>query len=143
MLVRLAICLIVALTLAALAGTPAPAERSASGDRVLVDYRRLGGLAGRSDHLVLRRDGHAWLRTGSGSRRVLVGERTRSRLVRALRRARFAQLKPSYAPPHPVADALTHTIAYRRHTVRAVDTAIPPRLRPVIEILDRIVDGRS
>ena len=144
-----ALC-IACLACAALLGlcSPAQAATTRSGTlhatvidnhRVLVKYRRSGGLAGDSVRLVVARNGNARLATPSGSRRTALNRKLQSRLTRTLRRAHFARLKPSYQPATPVPDAFTHTVTHHGHTVRAVDTAAPRRLQAVIDILNRII----
>lgn len=132
--------LVVALTVGALAPAPAFGYRATAGHRMLVDYIRDGGLAGRTDHLVVTEDGHARLTTYFGTRRGRLDRATRTRLVQALRRAGFAHLKPIYEPPPGTADYFTYTVSHNGHTVRTADGVVPPRLQPVINILDGVID---
>lgn len=59
--------------------------------------------------------------------------------MRALSNADFACLKSHYEPPHPIPDAFTYVISHAGHTVQAVDTAVPPRLQTLIDVINQIV----
>lgn len=135
---RTAIALVAALVIGAVAALAALGCSAAGHQAALVKYRRSGGLAGGYTQLIVEKGEKARLTTGSGTRRGLLGPKTRARLRRALRRAHFARLSPSYEPAAPVPDAFTHKITHAGHTVRAVDTAVPSRLQAVIDILNRI-----
>jgi Emfourin len=111
--------------------------------QVLVNYRRSGGLGGGNAHLIVTQGGNARLTTQSGTRRTSLSPKIRARLTQALRKAHFAHLNPIYEPAAPPPDAFTYTITHACRTVRAVDTAVPSRLRAVIGILDQIVTQLS
>ena len=106
---------------------------------VLVDYVRSGGIAGLEDHLSVTRRGVATIaRRGSPARTVLVAPERMRELVSALEKANFPRLKPEYRPRHPISDAFHYSVTYEGRTVRAVDTAVPPALEPVLEALNGI-----
>ena len=140
---RIAIALIVALTVGAMTATSALGCSTANGHRALVNYRRSGGLGGANAHLIVTQRGQARLTTPSVTRRAVLSPTIQKRLVGALRKAHFAHLKPAYEPPAPVPDALTYTITHACRTVRAVDTAVPSRLQTVIGILNQIITKLS
>ncbi|HEU4657435.1 MAG TPA: protealysin inhibitor emfourin [Capillimicrobium sp.] len=116
---------------AALAATALLAA-PASAVRLVVD--RTGGFAGVRDHLVLRADGTAW-RTDRTAARAELDRADTAHLRRALRAARFATLRPTYAPEGPVADAFEYRFRHRGHEVTVVDavTAMPKRLRALLD----------
>jgi hypothetical protein len=119
------------------------APRCAAHPRVLVDFLRSGGLGGGTAHLVVTRAGMARLTIASGTRRTSLAAKLQTRLAKVLRNAHFPRLQPVYEPAPSPADAFTYTITHACRTVRAVDTAVPPALRPVIDLLDRIVTKLS
>lgn len=104
-----------------------------------MDYRRTGGLANRSDNLVVTQNGHARLTTRFTTCGAELNAVTRTRLMRALRNANFGQLKSRYEPQHPIPDAFTYVISHAGHTVQAVDTAVPSRLQALVDVLNQIV----
>jgi hypothetical protein len=141
---RLAAVALVALALAGCAsdsgGQPAASGGTSTlSGRLLVDYRRSGGLTGRIEHLVVNSDGGAVLE-GTGPRRdARLDAATMRRLVATLDRADLPKLRSRYAPPARGNDLVTHVITYQGRTVTVTDTAVPAPLRPVLTELNRVV----
>ena len=120
--------------LAVLLALLAPAPAAAS---TLVSYSRVGGIAGESTSLVVKRDRHAQRTSNRGDDRDWRLSKKRYRALRdALRAAHFATLAPSYAPPYVVNDGFTETVRFRGHTV-SVSTGgdPPPRLERALDRL--------
>jgi hypothetical protein len=107
--------------------------------RLLVDYRRTGGLIGRTEHLVVNSDGGAVLE-GTGPRHdARLDAATMRKLVATLDRANLPKLRARYAPPVRGNDLVTHVITYHGRTVTVTDTVVPAPLRPVLIELNQVV----
>jgi hypothetical protein len=102
---------------------PAPATAA-----TLVDYFRVGGIAGEETHLNVQRDRTATVESNRGSKRNWRMSRKRYRHLRSLlRAARFAGLAPRYEPEGVVNDGFTETVRFRGHTVSVETGSDPPR----------------
>jgi len=141
---RLVVVALVALVVAGCAAkdgakpTPAAGGPAVPG-RALVDYKRSGGLTGRTDHLVVSGDGAAVLE-GRGPRHdARLDAATMRRLVATLDRAHLAKLHARYDAPARGNDLVTHAVTYQGRTVTVTDTVVPAPLRPVLSELNRIV----
>jgi hypothetical protein len=105
----------------------------------LIEYRRSGGIQGTDDRLVIKNDGTATL-TRNGSSSILTIEAgVLNRLRRSVRGIDFGKLPRDSA--RGGGDMFEYVIKYQGHTVRGNDATLPPALRPVVEVLDRILSG--
>ena len=122
--------------LAATATATADAKR-------LVRYDVGGGLAGRSDRLVI--DGDRTARQTSGRRsdeakRFTVSSKQLRALKRELKAARFTSLKRRYEPDYVVNDGITQTVTYKGRSVSVSTGAdYPARLHRVLRRLSRLM----
>jgi hypothetical protein len=118
---------------------PAGGGTAPAGNGNLVDYRRTGGFAGLTDHLVVMRDGRAVLE-GKGPRHdARLDEATMRELVATLDQAGFPSLRARYDAPTKGNDLIEHAITYQGHTVMVTDTTVPEPLRPVLAELNRVL----
>ena len=115
-------------------------ERALTGG-IVVEYERTGGFAGFQDRMIIWDDGKVTLNRKGMRTEFTVDTDTVMQLLDALKQTDFAKLSRQPTPKVQGADLFEYAITYRRITVRAVDTAIPTELGPVIEILNRIVAG--
>lgn len=105
----------------------------------LVEYQRSGGIAGRDDRLVVHTDGTARLyRRGAVSDFALGGD-TLAQLRSLLQAIKFEALRSEYLPPRPGADLFEYVVVYGSRRVRAMDTAVPSELQPLIQLLNGLV----
>lgn len=107
----------------------------------LIEYQRSGGIAGREDRLVVHTDGSARLyRRGAVSDFRLNGD-TLAQLRSLLQTIKFDGLRPEYVPSRtrPGADLFEYVVVYGNRRVRAVDTAVPSELEPLIQLLNGLV----
>jgi hypothetical protein len=129
--------LAVVLALVALLAAPA-----AAGAKRLVRYDVTGGLAPRSERLVIDRNGSArqtGSRTGTTKRFTVSSKQLRA-LKRELKAARFRGLKRAYQPQFPVLDGITQSVTYGGRSVSVYTGAKPPeRLRRVLQRLSRLM----
>lgn len=109
--------------------------------KVLVRYDVSGGLAGRSDHLVIEGDRQA-KQTSSrgGSHHFKVSSKQQRALKRELKAAHFSSLRRVYRPDYVVNDGLAKTVTYKGHRVVVYTGAdYPARLQTVIARLGRLM----
>jgi hypothetical protein len=143
-LLRLAVVALVALALAGCAakdgGKPSPAAGGSTvPGRALVDYKRSGGLTGRTEHLMVSSDGAAVLE-GRGPRHdAHLDAATMRKLVATLDRTNLAKLHGRYNAPTRGNDLVTHALTCQGRTVTVTDTVVPAPLRPVLTELNQIV----
>jgi hypothetical protein len=104
----------------------------------LVQYNRMGGIAGFNDELVIQRDG-----TYRISRREVVVARGRlsgaelDRLRSVLEASHFSGI-PAVSL-RGGADLMTYVVAYQGRVVTAMDGAVPRALGPVLGVLDDLL----
>jgi hypothetical protein len=108
---------------------------------ILIDYHRSGGIRGTDDHLVIKNDGTGTLTTNGSAAAITVETDVLSQLQDRMEAAGFSGLRANYEAPAGSADMYQYVIAYQGHTVRAQDASLPQALYPVIELLDRILQG--
>ncbi|MEV6032576.1 hypothetical protein AB0L65_15565 [Nonomuraea sp. NPDC052116] len=123
--------LLPALTLSA---APAPAQAAVAPKKVLIDYRKQGGFAGLSDHVIVYTNGCVRLshRTGPTVDKCLTGKEER-RLRTSLKGLKLGR---SEATPQG-ADFLKYTLVYKKHRVSRY--TLTPSWQPVVQQLDKIM----
>jgi hypothetical protein len=110
---------------------------------ILVEFRRTGGRAGNDEHLVVGRDGQATLRTPDSTQRLELSPATIEQLGQQLAAARFPELpedlrsRPEEDEPQP--DVVEYAITADGHTVRALGSALPAQLVPLVEALNVVL----
>ena len=113
----------------------------------LLEFRRTGGRAANNDHLIVNRDGQALLRTPRDSRQFELGPGTVEELRRQLETAGFGELAEELRRPpdadEPQPDVVEYAITAGGHTVRALGSALPPQLVPVVEMLNVVLQRDS
>jgi hypothetical protein len=111
----------------------------------LLEFRCTGGSGGNDEHLVVGRDGHATLRRPDGTRELELGPATLDQLRRELDAARFAELPADLRQPpgtgEPQPDVVEYAITADGHTVRALGSALPAQLLPVVQALNVVIHG--
>lgn len=108
----------------------------------LVEYRRSGGIAGREDRLVVHVDGSArCYRRGTPTAFTVSGD-TLAQLRQLLQGIRFDTLQAEYLPPRPGADLFEYVVVYGNRRIRTMDTAVPPELQPLLQVLSDLVNRR-
>lgn len=106
----------------------------------LVVLQRYGGLAGRNDRVSVDAIGVATLvseRSAGPSTRTL-SSADLAALRRALERSEIATLQRNYIDRN-AADAFQYDVTYEGITVTADEGVIPPSLRPVVDLLTRLI----
>ena len=104
-------------------------------------YTRGGGIAGRSDRLVVRPDGSGTVTTRQGGERsVKLTPEQLTEVADELRRAKLAELPERSVADPPAPDAFAHRVVYGGVTVTADDPSMPTQLRGLVGALGRLVD---
>lgn len=106
---------------------------------VIVDYHRIGGIAGFDDRLVIFDNGAAVISTRAVNREFQVNDSELARMNQMFTQAEFDTLQGNYTSRHSGADFLRYSITYRNKTVITEDTVIPDPLQPVILELNTII----
>jgi hypothetical protein len=111
---------------------------------VFIEYSR-GGVAA-PDYLVIKQDHRATLVRGEAERQFVLGEDAFGRLQDAVGAVGFEDLAPEYPEGGRGCGGNCgqwYQIAYRGHTVWMLGTAVPERLRPIVDILNRVIDDQG
>jgi hypothetical protein len=125
-------------------GTRTHETASPTPPAVMLDYHRIGGIAGVDDRLVIFDNGQAVISTRAVNREFQVNQSELSRLDRLFMQAEFDTLQGNYTARYGGADLMRYSITHYNKTVLTEDTAIPGTLQPVINELNMVIGtGRS
>jgi hypothetical protein len=108
----------------------------------LVEYHRSGGIAGFEDRLVIRTDGSAHLSRRQAAVDFAIPPDTLERLRTLLGEVPVDKLRAEYLPPRAGADLFEYVVSFRGKRIRCVDTAIPPELQPLVQLLSGLASRR-
>lgn len=106
----------------------------------LIEYRRSGGIAGREDRLVVLSDGTVHLSRRATVTSFQLSPDTLAQLRSLLDSTDFRGLRAEYLPPRRGADLFEYVVIYKDRTIRTMDTAVPPELRPLIQLLSGLTN---
>jgi hypothetical protein len=110
---------------------------------VLIEYYRSGGFLGLDDHLVIDADLKASLTRRDKYYEFEIDRKTFEHILQQLDKAEFSKLKGEYLPASTCCDLIEYTITYNGYTVRAMDTAVPESLQPILDSLNQIIDTET
>ena len=124
--------------------TPVPPSESS----VLVVYQRSGGLAGLRDYLTIYSNGYCELQRKGVELKFTLQPSELAHLKNLMEEANFVGLKDSYLPTNTGADFFEYVVSYqpgtgKMHTVRAISSAIPNALQPILKELNQIISSNS
>lgn len=121
-----------------------PADPGGSGGTQLtgpLTFTRGGGIAGRTDKLVVQPDGSGSLTTRSGGERAVKLEAAElQRIADDAQSADLAGLPEDSTAGRPQPDAFGYRVAYDGATVTTESGSIPDRMGPLVATLSKIVD---
>ena len=106
----------------------------------LIEYRRSGGIAGREDQVVILTDGTARLQRRGVAADFRVAPDTLDTLRALLQRVDFRSMREEYLPARQGADLYEYVLIYRDRRIRTMDTAVPPELQPVLQLLSGLAN---
>ncbi|OFV87614.1 MAG: hypothetical protein A3J75_07305 [Acidobacteria bacterium RBG_16_68_9] len=106
----------------------------------MIEYRRSGGIAGREDRLVVLSDGTVHLSRRGAVADYHIGADTLKQLRALLQRIDFRRMREEYLPPRRGADLIEYEVVYQDRRIRTMDTAVPPELQPLIQLLSGLAN---
>ena len=112
----------------------------ASSSSSALEYHRTGGFAGLDDRLVIDISGTATVTRKARTRAFTLNSTQLADLDQLFANADFATLQAKYLPASEGNDFFEYTITYKNYTVRAMDTAVPAKLLPVIAKLNQLIE---
>ena len=107
--------------------------------KLVVQYKRTGGIAAFNDTLVVFDNGQAVYSRGAKTGEFIVPPAQLSELQTILLNANFPSLAPSYPAPSPGADYFQYTITYQGKTVTTETGGEPEALLAIIARLDALL----
>lgn len=108
-------------------------------DEMIIEYRRVGGIAGFNEALEIREDRSAQLTAYGNVIEFHIESERYENLLGLFEAAEFMQLDAEYLPQSTCCDLFEYTIRYRGHTVHTMTTAVPVVIEPILAALDGIV----
>lgn len=121
-----------------------PADPGGSGGAELsgpLTFTRGGGIAGRTDKLVVRPDGSGSLTTRSGGERAVKLEAAELQTIADdAQSADLAGLPEDSTAGRPQPDAFGYRVVYDGATVTTESGSIPDRMGPLVATLSKVVD---
>ena len=121
-----------------------PADSGGSGGAQLsgpLTFTRGGGIAGRTDKLVVQPDGSGSLTTRSGGERAVKLEAAELQTIADdAESADLARLPEDSTAGRPQPDAFGYRVVYGGATVTTESGSIPDRMGPLVATLSKIVD---
>ena len=105
-------------------------------------FSRGGGIAGRTDKLVLQPDGAGSLTTRSGGQRAVKLKPSQVQAVAdGVEQADLPGLPEDSTAGRPQPDAFGYRVSYQGATVTTESGSIPDRMGPLVGTLSKLVDG--
>ena len=133
------ICLLVITAISGCLGDRTSPATTTPPPGVLIDYHRVGGIAGLDDRLVIFDNGAAVVSSRLVNREIMLNQTDLDRIMTLFTTAQFSMLEGNYSARRGSADLIQYSITYRGKRVNAEDSATPPSLQPVIDELNRII----
>ena len=132
--------LVIVAILLVLPGIGCTDDTASQENSLLIEFHRSGGIRGTDDRLTIDGDGTATVTRHGTTSTITIDQAVMDRLRRALLEIEFDKLVVDDSPRRG-GDAYEYAITYRNRTLRARETALPGALRPIVELLDGILDG--
>ena len=131
--------LAIVVMLLALPGIGCTDDTASQESSLLIEFQRSGGIRGSDDRLTIDDEGTATLTRDGATSAITIDGSVMNRLRQALREIEFDKLVVEDSPRRG-GDAYEYAITYQGSTVRAPETALPESLRPLVELLDGILN---
>ncbi len=133
------ICLVMAVLLSGCLGERASPQIRDEPPAIFVDYQRSGGIGGVNDRVVIFDNGVTLVSTRKMTTEIALNETVLQEINSLFTTSDFLTLEGNYTSGRGGADLMQYRIIYYGKTVRTEDTAIPARMQPVIDEMNRIV----
>jgi hypothetical protein len=105
----------------------------------VLDYHRVGGIAGIDDRLVIFDNGAAVFSSRTVNRELSLNQTDLDRITALFSEEQYSMLQGNYTVRHEGTDLIHYTITYRGKTVNTEDSAVPPSLQVIIDELNLMV----
>ncbi len=140
--------LVFAVLLAALCLAGCAAQAAHPSAMQLVQYQRMGGIAGLNDLLVIMPDGKAQLTQKGKLTEFTLDAAAVDQLKALFEQPGFMALQGEYVPANTCCDLMDYVVHYTvdEHTVKRVhtmDTAVPEELQPILTALSEIISSQG
>ena len=132
------VCLVAAAIVACCISTQETQALPGTPPAVLVDYHRVGGIPGYDDRLVIFDNGAAIVSSRMASHEIRLNQTDLDQISSIFTNAQFSMLESNYTAQLGT-DLVHYIITYRGKTVNTEDSATPPQLQQVIDVLNRII----
>jgi hypothetical protein len=106
---------------------------------IVLDYHRVGGIAGINDRLVIFDNGAAVFSSRTVNRELSLNQTDLDRITALFSEEQYSMLQGNYTVRHEGTDLIHYTITYRGKTVNTEDSAVPPSLQVIIDELNLMV----
>ena len=120
-------------------GVKTPPVSVSTPPALLVEYHRTGGIAALDDRLIIFDNGVGIITGKTVNTEISLNQTDLDRITGIFNDAQFSMLEPSYSARRGETDFIRYTISYHSKTVNTEESAVPPRLQPVIDKLDQIM----
>jgi hypothetical protein len=110
---------------------------------IMLDYHRVGGIAGLDDRLVIFDNGAAVFSSRTVNRELSLNQTDLDQIAKLFSDAQYSMLQGNYTLRHDGADLIHYTITYRGKTVNTEDSAVPPSLQLILDEMNRIISETS
>jgi hypothetical protein len=131
--------LLVAVAAAGCLGVRTPPVAKPTPPAILLEYHRVGGIAGLDDHLVIFDNGAAVFSSRTINRELSLNQSDLDQITALFSDAQYSMLERNYTSRQGGADLIHYTITYQGKTVNTEDSAVPPSLQLILDQLNRIV----
>lgn len=131
--------LLVSIAAAGCMGVRTPPVTKETPPAIVLDYHRVGGIAGIDDRLVIFDNGAAVFSSRTVNRELSLNQTDLDRITALFSEEQYSMLQGNYTVRHEGADLIHYTITYRGKTVNTEDSAVPPSLQVIIDELNLMV----
>ena len=135
--------LLVAVAAAGCLGVRTPPVTTPTPPGVMLDFRRVGGVAGLDDRLVIFDNGAAAFSSRTINRELLLNTTDLDQIAGLFSEGQYSMLEGNYTSPRGGTDLIHYSVTYNGKTVNTEDSAIPPSLQPIIDAMNRIISEMS
>jgi len=135
--------LLVAVAAAGCLGVRTPPVAKPTPPSVMLDYRRVGGIDGLDDRLVIFDNGAAVFSSRTINRELSLNQTDLDQITELFSEAQYSMLEGNYTSRRGGADFIHYTVTYNGKTVNTEDSAVPPSLQSILDEMNRIISEVS
>jgi hypothetical protein len=135
--------LLVAVAAAGCLGVRTPPVAQPTPPAIILEYHRVGGIAGLDDRLVIFDNGAAVFSSRTINRELFLNQTDLDRITALFSEAQYSLLEENYTSRRDGADFIHYTITYHGKTVNTEDSAVPPSLQLILDEMDHMISEES